>query len=201
MPSINMIAPRRAERRRLERDVRRLALVICVELIVGVILSGLLWARIYSTYARIGDLEVQLVKLQPDVKRIQTLQAATLKLKPKLQVLNEAKDRTLRWYNLLDKLSMSLPEKTWIQRIEGAPPPPDKNETQIVFSGVAETQKLVGETMLRLYANQDLDDVGLSFTQATTVEKRQAYEFEVAATMKTAKGEQKGVKPDGAQRS
>ena len=202
MPSINMIAPRRAERKRLERDVRRLTLAICLIMIFGVVISGLLWARIYSTRARIGDLDVQLVKLQPDVRRIQTLQSMTKELEPKLVVLNDAKDRTLHWYNLLDKLSVSLPQKTWIQRITSNPPTPEKNETQIVLNGYAETQKLVGETMLRLYTNEDLDEVDLRFTQAATVEKKPAYEFEVAANLKTSINvEQKEVKPDGGERS
>ena len=201
MPSINMIAPRRAEKKRLERDVRRLVLVMCVELIVGVVMSGFLWARIYSTRARVGDLEVQLVKLQPDVKRIQALQERTKQLDPKLVILNDAKDRTLHWYNLLDKLSWSMPGDTWIRRIDSSDPVPEKNQADIVFNGVAQSQRLVGELMLRMYSNPDLEDVNLRFTQATDVAKRPMYEFELAANLTRARSQEKGVKPDGAEKS
>ena len=203
MPSINMIALRRAEKKRLERDVRRLMMIICIELIAGVVLTGFLYARICSTQARVGDLEVQLVRLQPDVKRIQMLEAKTKELEPKIVLLNDAKDRTMHWYSLLDKLSKSLPEKTWVRNIDSSDPIPDKNESEIVFSGVAENQKLVGDMMLRLYANPDLDNVGLRYTQTTSLGKHQMYEFQVAANLKTAKDEDKnkGVTPDGAQKS
>jgi len=202
MPSINMIAPRRAERRRLERDARRLLFFICLEIVVAVAVSGVLWARIYSTRARIGDLEVQLIKLQPEVKRIQMLQAMTSELQPKLTLLTEAKSRTLHWYNFLDKLSRSLPEKTWIRRIDSCDPTADKpDEYKIVLSGVAGSHALVGELMMRLYGNQDLDSVGLRFTQATDVGRRPVYEFEVAADLKTAKAEQKGVTENGTGKS
>lgn len=202
MPSINMIAPRRAERKRLERDARRLMLLICVQLIVGLALTGLLWLRVYNTYARIGDLEVQLVKLQPDVRRIQTLQQETKYLEPKLMVLNEAKGRTIRWHNMLDKLGTSMPEKTWIQRISSTPPAPDKSQIQLVLTGVSESNRLVGDMMLRMYSNSDLDDVALRFTQTTDLADRSLYEFEVAASMKTGiRNEQKEVTADGAERS
>jgi len=201
MPSINMIAPRRAEKRRVERDVRRLVVLICIELVAGVTVSGILWGRIYATRARIADVDVQLIRLQPKVKRIHELEAETKALEPKLDLLENAKEQTLRWYNLMDRLSTSLPERTWLRRMDSADPAPGKNDSQIVFNGVAETQRLVGELMMRMYSNPDLTDISLRFTQATDVAKRQVYEFELAANLKTSNAQQKGVTPNAAQKS
>ena len=107
MPSINMIASRRSEKNRFERNMRRLMVVILAEVIIGVALGAMFTIRICNTHARISDLDIQLQKLQPTVKRIEDFETATAMLKPKLQLLTEAQGKTLRWRSLLQVLSLS----------------------------------------------------------------------------------------------
>ena len=56
MPSINMIAPRRAEMKRLERDMRRLCIVIVAELALAVVLGGWSGTKLLATRSQIGDM-------------------------------------------------------------------------------------------------------------------------------------------------
>ncbi len=185
MPSINMIAPRRAERRRLERDMRRLVAVILAELVCAVALGGWICTKLLTTHSRIADLDVQIARLQPVVKQIEQYQSATRTLAPKLDLLNEAKEYTMRWYNSLDRLTQSLPQSTYLTQI--ATKKSDQNEdmgTTVNLTGISISQAKIGETMLRLTAIPDFRSIDLHFTQPSSVDGCEAIEFEIGATMK-----------------
>jgi Tfp pilus assembly protein PilN len=197
MPSINMIAPRRAEKRRLERDMRRLVMVILAELVCVVALGGWVGTKLLTTRSRIGDLDVQLARLQPIVKQIEEYDSATKKLAPKLDLLNKAKDRTMRWYNTLDQLTQSLPQSTYLTRIvTKAPDRKDETGTTVNLTGISISQAKIGETMLRLSAIPDFQKVDLHYSQASCVDGCPALEFEIGATMKSEEAP-KGAKAHG----
>ena len=197
MPSINMIAPRRAEKRRLERDMRRLVLVILVELVCAVAGGGWVCTRLLTTHSRIADLDVQLARLQPIVKQIEDNERATKALAPKLDLLNKAKDRTMRWYNTLDRLTQSLPQSTYLTRLAAKKTEKTENAGATVnLSGVSISQAKIGETMLRLSAIPDFQKVDLHYTQSSCVSGCPAIEFEIGATMKSEEAP-KGAKTNG----
>jgi Tfp pilus assembly protein PilN len=195
-----MIAPRRAEKWRLERDMRRLVLVIMIELICAVGLGGWVCTKAYTMHASIKRLDVQIAKLQPVVKEIQQYEGATKKLKPKLDLLSDAKDRTMRWYNSLDKLTQSLASSTYLTRITTSNPQGDNTSTTINLAGVSNAQARVGETMLRLQTISDFDKVDLHFTQKLNGQMYSGIEFEIGAVMK-GDDPPKGVTSDGANQS
>jgi len=185
MPSINMIAPRRVEKRRLERDMRRLVAVILAELVCAVAVGGWVCTKLLTTRSRIGDLDVQLARLQPIVKQIEEYESATKQLAPKLDLLSKAKERTLQWYNSLDRLTQSFPQSTYLTHL--ATKRSEKKDdagTTVNLSGVSISQTKIGETMLRLAAIPDFRRVDLHFTQPTTIVGCPAIEFEIGATMK-----------------
>jgi Tfp pilus assembly protein PilN len=184
MPSINMIAPRRAEKRRLERDMRRLAAVILLELVFGACLGGWFCTKLWTTSNRLAEINTQLNKLQPKVEEIESNEAATAALKPKLDLLNQAKARTMRWYTTLDKLTMSMPSETYLTRISTVKSTPEDTAVNVNLNGVAPSQSRVGEAMIRLQNVPDFQTVDLHFTQKTTVGDLPAVEFEIGAAMK-----------------
>lgn len=197
MPAINMIAPRRAEKRRLERDMRRLLIVIVIEVVFAVGIGGWLCTRLFSARAQIADLEVQLAKLQPVVSQIQRYESATAKLEPRLKLLDKAKDGTLRWYNTLDRLTQCVPESAWLTQVSSRA---DRSGDglQMDIRGVSATQAHVGETMLRINTIPDLERVDLHFTQSGKVGNAEAVEFEIGTSMKAG---EKEVKRDGSSQS
>jgi len=198
MPSINMIAPRRAERRRLERDMRRLVVVILAELVCAVAVGGWVCARLLATRSRIADLDLQLTRLQPIVRQIERYDSATKKLAPKLELLNTAKHRTMRWYNSLDRLTQSLPQSTYLTRIETkASDKKDAEGTTVNLTGISVSQARIGETMLRLAAIPDFQRVDLHYSQPNSVDGCPAIEFEIGAVMKEAEKPPKGDKAHG----
>jgi Tfp pilus assembly protein PilN len=168
-----MIAPRRAEKHRMERDMRRLAILVLAELVFAVGLGGWVITKTLTTRNRIADLDTQIAKLQPIVKQIKTYDGATSKLKPKLKLLNEAKDLTMRWYNTLDRLTESLPQQTYLTRVgtgsSRVPGKQDSDKTEMLIAGVSANQALVGETMLRMQAIPDLTEINLHYTKDTSL--------------------------------
>lgn len=187
MPSINMIAPRRAEMKRLERDMRRLCIVIVAELALAVVLGGWSGTKLLATRSEIGDMNRQLAKLQPVVKQIERYDAATKTLTPKLDLLNQAKGRTMAWYDTLDRLTMSMPESTYLTRIStGATPVSGANKPKSILSltGVSASQTKIGEAMMHLHSVPDIASVDLHFTEETTVKNASGFSFEIGAAMK-----------------
>lgn len=182
MPSINMIAPRRAEKRRLERDMRRLVIVIIAELFFAVGLGGWVFTSIFTTRSAISDLDVKIAKLQPKVREIEHYDAASEKLKPRVELLNRARSDTMRWYGTLDRLTQSLPASTWLTRIS-TDPRSEAGSMSLNLTGVSPDQTKVGEAMMLMQSIPQFASVDLHFTQKTTVGQAVAIEFEIGANM------------------
>lgn len=193
MPSINMIAPRRAEKKRLETNVSRLVLAIMVELAIIVSVSLLFVGQIIKTSSSISALNQQLDKITPRVNEINNFEKKSAALMPKIDTLNQAKVDTLRWCNVMNDLSVSLPSKTWLTRISTVPSQPETSDITVNLNGVSADQSLVGETMLRMHdAVRDFSTLDLHFTQNTTLGSVNAIEFEVAAGIKLPNKDTKG---------
>ena len=91
MPSINMIAVRREEKRRQEQNIRKLLYAILGEIGLVVLVAFVLTARILVTQNQVGRLSERVNALQPSVTKIQQLQSETAELMPKVQTLDGAK--------------------------------------------------------------------------------------------------------------
>ena len=201
MPSINMIAPRRAEKRRLENAMRKLAVVIMAELVFVVALGGWVFTKTLTTRGTIAELNAQQQTLEPKIKIVQQLDKKTAQIKPKVELLNQAMVRTMCWYNALDRLTQSVPQSTWLTRLSTSSTTANK-DVVLTIAGVTDEQARVGETMLRLYSNPDYKNVDLRYTQKGTQGTADTVEFEIGATMIDATSDQaKEVKSSGANQS
>jgi len=200
MPSINMIAPRRAEKLRLERDMQRLVIVILAEIIIAVFMGGWICTKIMTTNGQISDLDGQLASLQPIVKQIEGYESDTKILAPKLELLKNAKDQTMTWYDSLDRLTQSLPQSTYLTRLGTSSAEKDSSIIKVNLSGVSTSQAKIGETMIRLHAIPDFENIDLHFTQGTEVDRVPAVEFEFGALMK-GKTSARGVTAKGAKQN
>jgi len=181
MPSINMIAPRRAEKRRLEQAMRRLVVVILAELVFVVALFGWVFMKTLTTRASIAELNAQMQTLAPKIKKVKDLDKKTAELRPKVDLLNQAKAGTMRWYNTLDRLTESVPTSTWLTRLSTSTDVITK-ALVLNINGMTSEQARVGETMMRLQANPDFKSVDLHYTQKGTMNAVDAIEFEIGAS-------------------
>lgn len=193
MPSINMIALRREEKRHQEQNARKLLYSIAGEIGVIVAVAFVMTARILVTQNHIADLGEQLAKLKPQVAQIQSLQAQTAALQPKVATLDGAKADTMFWYNNFYAVTDSLPAKTWLTSLStGAATPttaptPGSNcgtDPTLSLSGVAMSEATVGQSMLRMNQSPRLDHVDLSFVQSQKIGTADAVSFQMTVHLK-----------------
>lgn len=194
MPSINMIAVRREEKRRGERTIRKLLYGVAGEIGAVVLLAFVLVGRILVAQGQVGDLSDKLAKLQPRVTRIQQLQNQTAALVPKVQTLDGAKADTLFWYGGFYAVTTSLPAQTWLTSLgtgsasgAAAAPAPGASsgdDPTLSLSGIAMSQAEVGAAMLKMNQSPALDHVDLAFVQQQKVGAADAVGFQMTVHLK-----------------
>jgi len=204
MPSINMIAVRREEKRRQEQNIRKLLYSILGEAGAVVGIAFVLTARILVTQNQINTLSDRLHALQPSVTRIQQLQSQTAALMPKVQTLDGAKADTLFWYKNFYAVTASLPPNTWLTSLgtgSGAASAPTStpgatsgDDPTLSLAGVAMSQGVVGETMLRMNQSPSLDHVDLAFVQQQKIGTADAVSFQMTVHLKPEAGAAKDNK-------
>jgi len=192
MPTINMIAPRRMEKLRLEKRVRYLVVVLLAELVLAVIIGMGFSYKMWGTINQINNYDTQLTKLKPVVAEIDSFRTATQKLNPKLDLLNEARGRTMSWYGMLDKLMETIPVNCHLIRISIVSTPNVADSSggqtqQLTILGVAQSQAKVGETILRLQKVPELKNVELHYSQTPAGNVTTTVEFEIGAEFNSRK--------------
>ena len=196
MPSINMIAVRREEKRRREQNIRKLLYAILGEAALVATVALVMTARILVTQSEINSLADRLAKLQPSVLKIQQLQSQTAALMPKVETLDGAKADTLFWYNNFYAVTTSLPPQAWLTSLgtgtaapqaagqAATPGTASGDDPTLNISGVAMSQAKVGETMLRMNQSPSLDHVDLSFVQQQKIGPSDAVSFQMTVHLK-----------------
>lgn len=202
MPSINMIALRRDEKRHQEQNARKLLYSIAGEVGVVIAVASVMTARILVAQSHIADLSDRLLKLKPQVAQIQALQAQTAALQPKVDTLDGAKADTLFWYKNFYAVTASLPPKTWLTSLGtssstgsgAAPGTAGGPDPTLSLAGVAMTQAAVGQSMLQMNSAPTLDHVDLSFVQAQKMGTVNTVTFQMTVHLKPQAAP---AKPDG----
>lgn len=193
MPSINMIAVRREEKRRQEQNIRKLLYSILAEVALVIMVTSVMLGRILVTENQINRLSDRLKTLQPSVTKIQQLQSQTAALLPKVETLDGAKADTLFWYENLYAVTASLPPKTWLTAIgtggpagqgPATPGASSGDDPTLNISGIAMSQAVVGETMLRMNQSPSLDHVELAFVQQQKIGPMDAVGFQMTVHLK-----------------
>lgn len=192
MPSINMIAGRRAEKIRREKNLKNIVYAILAESGAVMLCLGVLTIRLGAVTAEIAELNGKMQTLQPKVNQIQKLQQETAKLMPKVQTLDGAKQDTLFWYDSIYAVAGSLPPKTWLTNLATSGATADKvapgqvsgTDPTINISGVATSHATVGDAMLRMNQAPELDHVDLAFDQAQKVGTIDTVAFQMVIHLK-----------------
>lgn len=189
-----MIAARREEKRRGERNSRKLLYGIAGESGAVALLAVVLIGRIVVMQGQVGELNDKAAKLQPRVTLIQQLQNQTAALVPKVQTLDGAKADTLFWYGGFYAVTTSLPAQTWLTALgtgtaaggATAPTPGASSgeDPTLNISGVAMSQAAVGEAMLKMNQSHALDHVDLAFVQQQKIGDKDAVGFQMTVHLK-----------------
>ena len=204
MPSINLIAARREQKRKLEANIRRLVLVVAMEFGGMVFLASALTVRLMTLRAHVDYLGNQNAALQPKVIETQQFEAEAAALQPKVAVLNEARNTTLYWYTAVQTLSACLPEHTWLSGIDTGgdptPPPPTTPNPNgsptpvavasaggtptLTFSGMSASSNEIGMAMLNMNEHPNIASVTLGSVTDTKQGLADVMQFSMTVLLK-----------------
>lgn len=186
MPSINMIASRRAEKRRVEANTQKLIYGILAEFGVFLLVSSVMVGRLVTTHNHSADLDDRIKSLQAKVDEIKHLQDATAAMAPKVTALADAKSKTLYWYTSFQNVAAALPASTWLTSLSsvGTPDGSTGSEAKLNFQGMALTQFNVGEAMLRMNAFPNIKQVDLNVVQQSNYGTRPVVNFQMMVELK-----------------
>lgn len=200
MPSINMIAARMAEKKKLEERVRLAFICVVGSIAIALAIIGFMSARVYSTSKSIIHVDEELAKVQPIVDKIGKYEDDISVLMPKLSLLQESRKQTSVWYNILGDLSRSMADKTWItglntstRVIAAAGDKPSRSAILVNLKGTTVSQSMVGETMLRLNQCTEFSQIDLDFTQKGASKDTDLYDFAINAEIKPVNTEKEGA--------
>ncbi|HEY3411486.1 MAG TPA: PilN domain-containing protein [Armatimonadota bacterium] len=179
---INLIAARRAERRKLE--FIRGVLARCMFAVGALTVMGVVFMTfsIQTTRSRIRDVDAQTAMLQTTVAKVEQLQADMAAVQPRVATLLAAQNSTNRWRAVLQEVGASLPAKAWLTSFATQAQPADS----FIVTGQTISQKSVGEAMLHLNGKPYVQSVELHYTQASSKDK--LVNFEMAGALVPLEG-------------
>ena len=182
MAVINLIAQEQQMRRQLERKTRMLGFGWLT--VAGIIGAG--WASLLlygsSLNAQRAQVEAQLTQLRPTLQQLRQTQAQLGALQPLVETLQNAQKDTRRWLQLFQHFSQHTPQGCYLTGAELGKRADPKKPMEITLKGLAETQQLVGELMLRLNQHPELENVRLDYSQERALsELTTVVEFQITA--------------------
>jgi len=185
MAVINLIAQEQQMRRQLERKTRMLGFGWLT--VAGVIGAG--WASLLlygsSLNAQRAQVEAQLTQLRPTLQQLKQTQAQLGALQPLVETLQNAQKDTRRWLQLFQHFSQHTPQGCYLTGAELGKRADPKKPMEITLKGLAETQQIVGELMLRLNQHPELENVRLDYSQERALsELTTVVEFQITAQIK-----------------
>jgi len=187
MPSINIIAERRTEKRRQEKNIQRLIYGIVAEFGIVLIVSSVMVGRVVSTRNHISDLDDQIKSLQAKVDEIRKLQNDTAAHAPQVAALRMARNSTLYWYTAIEKVSASLPAKAWLTSVSTTGQlggQGDENPAKLNVAATATDQYVVGDTMLKLNTYPMFGQVLLSAASQNQIAKHVFVSYQLIVDIK-----------------
>jgi Tfp pilus assembly protein PilN len=172
MPRINLVPGEKHERARSRGPVTRPTLPTTwiprsPTLITGLIALVFLLGAVFFYFGErrgLAHAEEAIVGAQADsarlhdsVLRVRSLEDAQARLAGRVQIMEQVVEGRLYWIDLMETLSVTLPESSWLERIDQEELEPD----QIRIAGGTFTNAAVTDYMRGLEASPSLADVTL----------------------------------------
>lgn len=159
MVTINLL-PVKAELRLNAIIQHVIVFAVCVGVIVvGLgILQGTMKREKTSIESDIQTTQVQITELKVKAEEIEKVKKRRVELEKKLQVINDLSIQKTGPVEVLDELSMLIPEKAWISSFTNT-------GEKVVLDGTAVDNTIIAEFMKRLQGSKHYTDVELVLSE------------------------------------
>jgi len=196
MPYINLIQEQRQEARKNESRARMFFLSFVGSLVMGAGVFGFLMFDQELLKMEEAQLRQKAQKLQPLANRIDSNLAEYADLQPRLTTLENANLATGHWSRILDHISKTTPQSTWLTGVRCNSPDPTK-PIEVIFAGLSDRQELVGDFMLSLQSCADIANVHLNFTREQVAAYGRNIAFEIATEIEGSAETKPDIKKEG----
>ncbi len=193
MPYVNLIQEQRLAAQANERKARSFFSVFVGALVVSGLAFGFLTMDALIISHQANRIEIENKRNAPIEKQIDQNGKDLADMTPRMKTLQDAATVTERWDRILTHLTVQTPQTTWLTGIKCSASDATK-PIQVSFSGIASAQTPIGEYIMRLQNERDLDNVNLKFTNEKLVAESKAIEFQIDSDI-VGTAEQK-LKPD-----
>lgn len=178
MPLINLIHEQRQAARTNERKER----IAVAGLIGSAVLSAGAWGAIWfqgeNAKNEVAELQAQVDKQKPIQQAIQASEMQFNALSPRLATLQDAALSTQRWGRVMGHLSHHVPQGVWLTQMKCSQAA-ITDPVSIEWQGLAPSQELASEFILRVQASEDLENVQLKATSGDQIQDHQMIRFEL----------------------
>jgi Tfp pilus assembly protein PilN len=165
MPNINLIAPRREEKKKLERAAGQLFVGLGSSVGVLLLLASYMAARHLSMNADMSSAEQRMEKIQPTLDEIERIKKETSDLIPKVEQLEAAKLQTLRWKAVFLALSKTTPRNTWLTQLSAS----EGDSPSLTIQGQTESQAQAANMNEALQRESVFQSVDIKGTDTVSV--------------------------------
>jgi Tfp pilus assembly protein PilN len=165
MPNINLIAPRREEKKKLERAAGQLFVGLGSSVGVLLLLASYMAARHLSMNADMDSAKQRMEKIQPTLDEIERVKKETGDLLPKVEQLEAAKLQTLRWKAVFLALSKTTPQNTWLTQLSAS----EGDSPSLTIQGQTESQAQAANMNEALQRESVFQSVDIKGTDTVSV--------------------------------
>jgi Tfp pilus assembly protein PilN len=195
MPYINLIQENRLAVQANERKARGFFMAFVAIAVAGGSAFGFLTMESMVVAGQAHGVEQENKKNEPIAKQIEQNGKALAEMTPKIKTLEDAQTITDRWNHIFYHLAVNTPQSAWLTAIRCQGNDPTK-PIRVSFVGLATSQSPVGEFMLRLQNQPDLENVTLGFTNEKMATNGKGIEFQIDGDL-AGSAEQKIKAADG----
>jgi Tfp pilus assembly protein PilN len=195
MPVINLIQEQRQALHKSEQRARIGLMTLTLTGLAGALGYGILYFQKEALTSEISRLNLDLQKTAPVVAQIEANEKQEDLLTPELTTLTDAQKRSDCWVHILQHLATQTPKDAWLTAMQSNALEGDKPIT-VVLQGTAKSQQPIGEFILRVENEPDLENVALHFTQEKRSFKGKAIDFEIGADIAGSEDQKKTAKED-----
>src|SRR5579862_1664911 len=178
MPYVNLIQEQRLVAQGNERKARSFFFVFVGVLVTSGLAYGFFSMDGLLISHQATNVEAQNKRNAPITKQIEQNAKELAELTPRLKTLQDAQMSTGRWDRILNHLTVQTPQSTWLTGLRCQASDASK-PIQVNFIGISGSQSPIGEFIMRLQNQPDLENVNLKYTNEKLVSTTQAIEFEV----------------------
>lgn len=183
MINVNLIAERRAQRRRAAKLVRTAAYSVLALVLAIALMYAYFSVAINAVNGEIMECDAQLgdPKFQAELQRISYLESRCTQLAPRVGLLQKVHDSQRAWVQVLNDLSRCIPNKAWLTNVQTRRAPTGQS---LSIAGSALSQRAVGDFMLNLKQAPWCGDPALNFTQTVGLAGSEVVNFDITAPIK-----------------